>query len=891
MGIDNAGFSPRCDFRRKSSRRCSIFYQKDFKWKKALCDSEVNKLHEIPLNLPINLIELRVLYQSIEILQSNSLKQLIHLETLQIESCQLKQIESNAFHQLISLKHLNLRNNSLKFNSFSFPVDLLRNLPNLLSLNLAENPIDLIPDAFFTYLYQYKLQYLWLNSVKSNGIIFESNTMKSLKYLRLLDLSYTGLYTLHRSNELILSSMLYLNEFYLHGNPWLCDCQIKFHVSILNTDGNILYPDNNQSFLYKIFHLLGINNDLMNWIYAGIAMISLFIMLALIGIGIFCCCEQPHSRSDHYQINKKVKNNKDDSVSSLLVTINDEQKIIDKNELQLVNNVEEDTICVHSNVNTFRSSTVLSTTTTCVSSNVNIETIDSNTSIKNIDENRLLNIFCCPTNATRDVQMLTIPTINSPSSTSSTNLTHLGESLIHETVNNEKNRVLVSCDSPEPKLLIANGVTPCSNISSINFSTCLQQQSLNITPQLSSTSWDTNGVNPISEFTATNTSSNQIIIETSKPCPVHGIMKLKQMNTNNHINTSINITTTDSNYISSIKQSMPNYKNIDSVYWDHFNNTAVLTSPHFSNYVLLNSQGYGNNNNNTTINSSTDKNVMEVYQNYSKTASSLHNDVYDFSLLQKANLNEMNIQSPIDSLLSGSCPVHGNQTLTRTNDRLKQNDKADLVLGNHRSLKRHHFSKSVICDQSDEQLNQHYHGILDNQEVSVYSSTDTNENEETDNQSNYVHNGHHGLLLNSMKPEQVIYTSTDETESQSESSLSEKSLHSDCASTSCRSSTSSTTASVSSINRQFCPSPELLNNHRPRSSNSNSFKQSYINNPITNSKCPLHSLSMNRRSLSDKFHKHHNKLILRPGSKHKLDTETDSDDDDNNTSEENNFQI
>ncbi|KAK4470991.1 hypothetical protein MN116_006493 [Schistosoma mekongi] len=1202
---------------------CSIFYQIDFKWKKALCDSHINKLHNIPLNLPINLIELRILHQSIEIIHSNSLEHLIHLETLQIESCQLKQIELNTFNQLIALKHLNLRNNSLKLNSFSFPVELLRNLPNLLSLNLAENPIDLIPDAFFTNLYNNnnnKLQYLWLNSVKSNGIHFESNTIKSLKYLRLLDLSYTGLHTLHKSNELILSSMLYLNEFYLHGNPWLCDCKIswlklwylnkspknlqfkqnltqlngkieinepicykpnklkgklifsknqltsiqfneldckpeiftlnqnitqyfnrtlllscdyyaihindliwykdnqllrntsnyiiqykqigsnyysqvfitlttgehtgtwscvlntnnnnnnnnnstkyrvEFNVSILNTNGNILYPNDNQSLMYKVFQLFGVNNDLMNWIYAGIAMISLFIMLALISIGIFCCCsEQPHSnltntlintqlhhkkteslinykqqsmcnsrwmkcinRRNHYETNKKIKNNKDDSVSSLLVTINDEQKIIDKSELQLISSIEDNTVCIHSNVNTFTSSTALSTTTTYVNSNVNLEKIDYTTSIKNNDENRLLNIFCCPTNATHDVQMFTIPTINSPSSSSSRNFTNLTE-----TVTNAENHVLVSCDSPEPKLLIANGVTPCSNITSINFSTCIQQQSLNITPQQSSTSWDSSKVNPISEFPATNTSSNQIIIETSKPCPVHGIMKMKQMNTNNNNNTAIIITTTDSNYISSIKQSTSNYQKMDSIYWDHFNSTAVLTSPHFSNYVLLNSQSYDNNNNNTTINSSTDKNVMEVFPNYTKTSSLLRNDVCDFNVLHNANLNEMNIHPTIDSLLSGSCPVHGNHTMPRTNDHMKQNDNVDVVLGNHRNLKRHHFNKSVICDQSDDHLNQNYHRILDNQEISFYSSTDTNENEEIDNQSNYVHNGHHGLLMNSMKPEKVIYTSTDETETQSESSLSEKSLHSDCASTSCPSSTSSTTASISSINRrfkyvypsnhtglnsicsslsnqinlataaaadateinvdnsnllqqqsppslEFCPSSDSLNNHRLRSSSN----RSYINDAMITSKCPLHSLSMKRRSLSgkiyydtynyhgnilnsnnnndsistlrvttlptrfkkinnnnntssinnysnnmnnmasirkfssqhtiqlnypissssiclsttqslDKFHK----LILRPGSKHKLDdTETDSDDDDNNnnTSEENNFQI
>ncbi|CAH8562000.1 unnamed protein product [Schistosoma mattheei] len=184
---------------------CSIFYQLDFKWKKALCDSELNKLQEIPFDLPINLIELRIIHQSIKKIKKNSsLHSLIHLELLHIESSELKYIESDTLKQLISLK----------------------------SINLPENFIDFIPDSFFNGLQHYnlKLKYLWLNSMKSiNGIKFESNDfMKPLIQLRLLDLSYTGLYELDSSNELALNKMIYLNEFYLGGNPWLCDCKLNW---------------------------------------------------------------------------------------------------------------------------------------------------------------------------------------------------------------------------------------------------------------------------------------------------------------------------------------------------------------------------------------------------------------------------------------------------------------------------------------------------------------------------------------------------------------------------------------------------------------------------------------------------------------------------------------
>ncbi|CAH8604066.1 unnamed protein product [Schistosoma haematobium] len=1084
---------------------CSIFYQLDFKWKKALCDSELNKLQEIPFDLPINLIELRIIHQSIKKIKKNSsLYSLIHLELLHIESSELKHIESDTFKQLISLKSINLRNNSLKLcNHYyhgdeCFPSDIFHNLPNLISLNLAENFIDFIPDSFFNGLQHYnlKLKYLWLNSMKSiNGIKFESNHfMKPLIQLRLLDLSYTGLYELDSSNELAFNKMIYLNEFYLGGNPWLCDCKLNwlklwflnrssttsstisssssatssslnkiqyqqnktnsnghieliepicykpdqlkgkliltnnqlnslqfhdlycipqiftlnqnltfyyhhqmlltceyyttnindllwykdnqqlfkqntthysitygqlganfysnllipltteqdtglwscvlnnqyrtlFHVTILNSNGEILYPNNNDnenkdSFLYKVFTLFGNNNNnqINHWIYGSIIIIILFVILILISIGIFCCYHSQSSRltnrsideinmkncismnksrsicrrrlkcingSHHYHHHSNNKKIKDDSINSLLVTTNDEPKIIDKNELQLTNHMKEDTIVT---------STTIITTTTIPNSNIHVNHVENNDilSSRNIDENRLLNIFCCPTNSTRDVQLVTIPTTSS----SSTNVTCLDGSFLQGTVVTDENHVLVSCDSPEPKLYIAtNGITPSSNISTLDFSNCLQQQQqpLNVMPQPSCTGWDTSGGYSSPQFPGIYTSS-QITIETSKPCPVHGIMNLKPMEINCDITTN---TTIDSNH-ANVKQ-LPNYKKIDSIYWDHSNSSAILTNPHLSynlsNCVFLDSQNYGTITNGSNRNSDPQKNEIEVMQNYSKTLSSYHN-IKDYSFLQKANLNEANIQWPTDSRSQGTCPVHGNQTLTRRNDQLKHTDKEDVTLGNRKNLKRNHRSKSIIREQPSYLIDRCHHGTVDNQEASISSSNETNDNEETHIQLNSVHNNHYGLSITSIKPKQIIYTSNEETESQGESSLSEKSLHSDH---SCTSSVSSSTNSTSSINQhfkyiypsnqtglnsicsslsnqinlaaaaaaastnattdlaqqqsppslEFCPSPELLRN-RPNSTNSYSRHRNHYD-ILNNLKCPVHSLPINRRSLPHKL--------------------------------------
>ncbi|CAH8857557.1 unnamed protein product [Trichobilharzia szidati] len=1071
---------------------CSIFYQSDYKWKKALCDSEVNKLTQLPSNLPEHLIELRVLHQSIGKIKRAAVNHLIHLETFHIESSQVKQIESDTFRQLISLKYINLRNNSLTISRMSFPVELLNDLPNLRSLNLAENPIDFIPDAFFDSLRGNKLQYLWLGSVKSTGIKFESNTLKPLMYLRLLDLSFTGLSSLHASNELVLNNMPELKEFYLGGNPWTCDCKLSwlklwflqesskgvryqlnktdvngnievsepvcfkpdslkgkyllsdgtsnrnavqfsdlrcppqiftsnenftldfgktmllrceyhstaidnlqwykddqlvqntsekmiiqgqmgsnfysnlivtsttgehtglwscvlnpeqqtmFSVAILNSDGRILYPSDEKSFMHGAFLLFGINGETKNWIYVSIAVIILFVMLAIIGVGIFCCCEPQTRTSDlsaesqtlqethdkkkknkcsgtSYSLcksrircfrkrnntSRKSEDNKDDSLSSLMVagSQDDERKIIDKSEVQLANNVKKgDSTC---------SKTLISTAI-----------VDSNNDVSNDlqkrnveDNNRLLNIFCCPTNTTREVQVVALPTIESSCPTSLTSVTHLGGSLIHETVATGGNRLLVSCDSPEPKLLIANGITPCSNISPVNFSACLQPQHVSVLQhQANPTVWDTSRSHLLPELLTTYTSSNQMATETSKPCPVHGVMKLKQVelissnttNTTPITNTTTNTSNTSSSNCDTSRQSS-NYQKIDSVYWDHSNLASFLNNPHLayniSNCVLLNTSVDNKASNN--VNNSTNSNLgetAELIQNYTKTLPK------NGSPLQNINMHDPNLQWPSDSLPHESCPLHGLQTLTRRKS--KAGYPVDVTTIASNTLKAHHFGKPLINSQSNHQLH-HSHGKEDgaySRKVTVYSSTNDNTSEqdedETDQQSNSDHDRGHSFLLPPGNKHDKGGCSSSETGSQGESSACEKCPHSDCASDSSTSSSST----ASSVNQKFkfaypsnqtrmnsiCsslsnqlnlstavvsgdgvddetpeqqspPSPEFYpstrrlsrpssSNGRPINYHGNRNSNVVINKLNENSNCPVHSsLRLNRKSISGKI--------------------------------------
>ncbi|KAA0192963.1 hypothetical protein FBUS_01948 [Fasciolopsis buskii] len=210
---------------------CSVFFQPDFKWKKAICDSETSRLDRIPPDLPNNLVELHVTHQFITVLSAENLRGLVHLQTLAVESSGLRRVMLDAFHSLTNLTQLNLRNNSLQLGYNGLPAEVVRGLPRLKMLNLAENPVEIVPDFFFTTPgsgVPSPLHRLWLSSTKSATMHVGRQAFVGLRYLRLLDLSDSKLTTLPVSFAGQLDLMLELNELYLGGNPWHCDCQLRW---------------------------------------------------------------------------------------------------------------------------------------------------------------------------------------------------------------------------------------------------------------------------------------------------------------------------------------------------------------------------------------------------------------------------------------------------------------------------------------------------------------------------------------------------------------------------------------------------------------------------------------------------------------------------------------
>ncbi|KAF8562158.1 hypothetical protein P879_02557 [Paragonimus westermani] len=562
---------------------CNIFFQENFKWKRAICDSESTGQIQIPLELPVNLVDLSVKLRPIPLLTNSGLLPLIHLEILQIESCGVVRVEPNALQSQSNLRHLSLRNNSLHLGYNGLPKEVLNSLPNLRVLNLAENPIDLIPDSFFASTMGSQLHTLWLGSTKSSAMHIEPDAFSHMPRLRLLDLSFSKLTNLPPNMEQSLRDMVELSELYLGGNLWHCDCKLRWlrvwfrhhssnriqyiqkhldlHGKKLLTEPTCFTPDmmrdrpifgeqvteldfkcapkmltegrnvtvlagksvrfscefyadpvtrvlwyrnnemiRNTSRTSMIMHrtgetylatlhvasdevahserwscllegheswinatftvfverggglfLSGISVVQQSWIYAGVGVGVLFILLSAIGIGIFYCCD-PRSRSDQTMYRWVGKGQ--------------------AGRLQ-----------------------------SCYGCSKSVSQIENRKARGNGDDNFCREIGPCdktkdsPTSISHPVNTHTHTVVTSASSAVTTlaqseqSFTHLGGSLIQETVSTGENRLLVSCDGPEPTVLLAtrlasqNGLESPASIYGLPSSV-----DLNFSPRLNSTS-------------------------------------------------------------------------------------------------------------------------------------------------------------------------------------------------------------------------------------------------------------------------------------------------------------------------------------------------------------------------------------------------------------------
>ncbi|CAH8500713.1 unnamed protein product [Schistosoma turkestanicum] len=209
-----------------SVKGCVTFvYGDDYSMRQSICDKLNTHFQTIPMSLPSEVVKLTINHQDITSLNASQLIHLPNLTFLNLDSNKIKSIHPNTFNHLIRLQTLSLRYNLLTISFESFHPNVIHGLIMIQHINLLHNPIGNIPNHFFLPIGK-TLRSIVL-SEGSIDLQLNPESFYGLYKLQLLDLSNNQLESLPDTYERVFSQMQ-LEELYLHGNPWKCDCHLRW---------------------------------------------------------------------------------------------------------------------------------------------------------------------------------------------------------------------------------------------------------------------------------------------------------------------------------------------------------------------------------------------------------------------------------------------------------------------------------------------------------------------------------------------------------------------------------------------------------------------------------------------------------------------------------------
>ncbi|CAH8847212.1 unnamed protein product [Trichobilharzia szidati] len=236
----------------------------DYSMRQSICDKLNTHFQTIPLSLPSEVIKLTVNHQDIIQLNASQFNHLPNLTFLNLDSNKIKIIHPNTFNNLNKLQTLSLRYNFLTISHESFHPNVINGLIGLQHINLLHNPIGNVPNHFFLPISK-TLRSIVLSG-GSTDFQLNKETFYGLWKLQLLDLSNNHLESLPEIYEGIFSQMQ-LQELYLYGNPWKCDCHLRWlKVWFLKYGKKLIYskPINDAVLLRN-----NIDIETNNWLLNG----------------------------------------------------------------------------------------------------------------------------------------------------------------------------------------------------------------------------------------------------------------------------------------------------------------------------------------------------------------------------------------------------------------------------------------------------------------------------------------------------------------------------------------------------------------------------------------------------------------------------------------------
>ncbi|XP_047446523.1 carboxypeptidase N subunit 2 [Mugil cephalus] len=150
-----------------------------------------------------------------------------NLSELNLKGNRLTQLSS--LSSLTSLADIDLSSNRLSM----LPEDIFLNITFLETIDVSENQLTSLPERIFNDLFIIKSLYLHRNNLTK----LDTQLFRDQSFLQQLYLSENQLETLPPG---LLDPFIFQPTLRLHGNPWKCDCQIRYlHDWVLSSSRDI----------------------------------------------------------------------------------------------------------------------------------------------------------------------------------------------------------------------------------------------------------------------------------------------------------------------------------------------------------------------------------------------------------------------------------------------------------------------------------------------------------------------------------------------------------------------------------------------------------------------------------------------------------------------------